>query len=131
MKAKPTSFNKGAVITGLITLVSLSVLMMAFLSSASPYVTVAEAKETPGDSLHLPGDLVQRSISSDRKSGRLSFALKDANGEQIDVVYDGAPPSNMSEATRVVAIGKMDGNRFHAHKLLVKCPSKYEGEKQS
>src|SRR5687767_2198030 len=125
MQAKPTGVNRGAILTGIVTLLSLAVLMMAFLSSASPYVTVAEAKTTPGDSLHLPGDLDKGSVSSDFKTGRLRFTLKDATGERINVVYDGAPPSNMTEATRVVAIGKMEGDQFHAEKLLVKCPSKY------
>ena len=30
----------------------------------------------------------------------------------------------------VVAIGKMEGERFVSSKLLVKCPSKYEVEKR-
>jgi len=33
----------------------------------------------------------------------------------------------MAQATEVVAIGSMKGSEFHSEKLLIKCPSKYEG----
>lgn len=121
--------NTGAIVSGIVALLALAGLTMAFLNSASPYVTYAEAKTIQGDSLHLAGDLVKGSIKGDLSQTKVRFMLKDTDGEAVNVVYEGAPPSNLSEATRVVAIGKLSGQEFIAHKLLVKCPSKYEGEK--
>jgi len=31
----------------------------------------------------------------------------------------------------VVAVGKMDGGDFRSNQLIVKCPSKYEADKNS
>jgi len=35
----------------------------------------------------------------------------------------------MEHSTSVVVIGKYSGEDFHAQKLLVKCPSKYEKQR--
>lgn len=101
-------------------------MVIAFLSNASPYVTVAEARSSTGDDLHLAGDLDKKSLESDVRAGEVRFTLKDEKGESIPVIYKGTPIANMGEATKVVAIGKCDGDVFRAHRLLVKCPSKYE-----
>jgi cytochrome c-type biogenesis protein CcmE len=99
----------------------------AFIKNASPYVTVAQAKESHADGVHLAGDLVKNSIQTDARSGEIKFTLKDQDGAEAHVVYVGSIPGNLSEATKVVAIGGMQTNDvFMAHELLVKCPSKYE-----
>jgi cytochrome c-type biogenesis protein CcmE len=49
----------------------------------------------------------------------------------MNVIYSGPPPSNMGEATQVVAVGGMKDGVFRAHQLNLKCPSKYEGKKKS
>ena len=36
-------------------------------------------------------------------------------------------PGNFNEATQVVAIGRYRDGVLEAEKLLVKCPSKYQG----
>jgi cytochrome c-type biogenesis protein CcmE len=45
------------------------------------------------------------------------------------VRYQGVRPANFDEAISIVAIGRYDGAsaEFDAAKLLVKCPSKYQG----
>jgi cytochrome c-type biogenesis protein CcmE len=45
------------------------------------------------------------------------------------VRYHGLKPANFEEAISIVAIGRYDGSEkvFVADKLLVKCPSKYQG----
>lgn len=130
-KPTPRKLNTGAILSGVAALVFIGLLMVAFVQAASPYVTVAEARKAPGDSLHLPGDLVKGTVTTDRTNGVVRFALTDANGERIQVVCDGSVPSNLSDATKIVAIGKLQGNQFVANKLLVKCPSKYEAETKS
>ena len=131
VKPTPHKLNVGAILSGVAALVFVGLLMVAFVQAASPYVTIAEARKTSGDSLHLPGDLIKGTVSNDRVNGVIRFAITDTNGERIEVVYDGSVPSNLSDATRIVAIVKLQGSQFIANKLLVKCPSKYEAETKS
>ena len=44
----------------------------------------------------------------------------------MDVVYSDIKPGNFDQARDIVAIGRYQGGAFHASKLLVKCPSKYQ-----
>lgn len=122
--------NKGAIISGLVAIVAIIGLMTVFVTSASPYVTVAQARQAEGDNLHLAGDLVKGSIVNDLRTRQLRFELKDEKGDVMPVVYTGPPPSNMGEATKVVAIGGYKEGALHSDQLLIKCPSKYEGEKK-
>jgi cytochrome c-type biogenesis protein CcmE len=121
----------GAIIAGLVAVVGLSAMVFAFLTNASPYVTIAEAKAMPGDNLHVAGDLDKSTISTNAVQHEVRFTLKDEKGDRVPVVYHGAPPANMGEATKVVAVGGMKGPEFHASKLLIKCPSKYESTKNN
>ena len=118
----------GAVITGLIATVAMGGVITAFIGNASPYVTVAEAKESRAQGVHLAGSLVKGSVQTDPTSGQIRFSLLDKTGTKADVVYRGSTPGNLTEATQVVAVGGMKENEFVAHQLLVKCPSKYEGQ---
>jgi cytochrome c-type biogenesis protein CcmE len=105
----------------------LTAMMYAFLTQASPYVTVAQAKEMSGDNLHLAGDLDRASLDVNTRQGHVEFFLTDEEGIRQHVVYDGPPPSNMGSATQVVAVGGMSENgTFVARRLILKCPSKYE-----
>lgn len=118
----------GTILTIAVSVAGLTAVIFSFVNNASPYVTLAEAKTRAGDSLHLKGSLDQSSIKTAAMAGTVTFDMKDEEGHQVTVVYTGPPPANMGEATEVVAIGKMDGDIFAAHKLLLKCPSKYESE---
>jgi cytochrome c-type biogenesis protein CcmE len=118
----------GAVITGIVATLAMVGVLTAFVGNASPYVTVAEAKQSHDDGLHLAGDLIKDSIQTDPASGHISFRMKDKTGTVANVVYTGSTPGNLSEATKVVAVGGMDHDVFKAHQLLIKCPSKYESQ---
>jgi len=96
------------------------------MTNASPYVTIRQARTMEGNQLHLAGDLLKNSISTDFKTHTLKFRLKDSEGQVVTVLHKGEPPENMSEVTKVVAIGGMQGDQFVSNKLLLKCPSKYE-----
>jgi cytochrome c-type biogenesis protein CcmE len=64
------------------------------------------------------------------ESGALHFTLRSRRpAATLPVRYDGLKPANFEEAISIVAIGRWDGaaERVHADKLLVKCPSKYQG----
>lgn len=97
-----------------------------FVSSSSPYVTIAQARVTSGDRLHLKGDIIKPTLITLPRERLVRFTLRDETGATTKVEFAGPPPANMGEATQVVAIGKMLGETFYASKMLLKCPSKYE-----
>lgn len=115
-----------SIVAVVIGVLGLSGMLVAFLNNASPYVTIAEAKSAKGDNLHVAGDLVKETVFTDTAGGVVRFDLKDEAGGKLPVVYHGLPPANMGNATKVVAVGGMKDGAFHATKLLIKCPSKYE-----
>jgi len=99
---------------------------VSFQSSLTPYVSVAEAKEADG-TVQLKGKRLDNG-SFDIAKNMFSFRIRDDQGEEITVVYDGAKPGNFDQATHIVCIGKYSRGNFIAEKLLVKCPSKYTAE---
>jgi cytochrome c-type biogenesis protein CcmE len=122
--------KKGPVITAIVALIAMAGVVIAFMSNASPYVTIAQAKSASGNRLHLAGDIIKSSVKNDLAHHALSFDVRDKDGAVITVLHKGEPPQNMSEATQVVAIGKLEGDKFVSDQLLVKCPSRYQ-EKRS
>jgi cytochrome c-type biogenesis protein CcmE len=98
----------------------------AFKSSLTPYVSFAQARSSR-DAVQVAGKLVPGSGHFDQASSLLLFTLRDEQGNTLDVAYKGVKPGNFEEAKQVVAIGRFDGHRLQAERLLVKCPSKYQG----
>ncbi|MFN3729452.1 MAG: cytochrome c maturation protein CcmE [Fimbriimonadaceae bacterium] len=130
MKTPRTRGKFGLWITVAVVAVACVGMISAFANHSSPYVSVAQAKSMEGTNLHVAGDLVKETLRQDPARGKVHFVLVDDKGDRIEVDYTGAAPANMGEATKIVAVGGMDGDRFKAHRLLVKCPSKYEGAKE-
>lgn len=101
----------------------------AFKDSMTPYVSYDRARE--GDRIvQVAGALEKGSSSYVDTQESLFFTLKDPkSSETLRVRYKGLKPANFEEAVSIVAIGRYeeDAKEFHAEKLLVKCPSKYQG----
>ena len=100
-----------------------------FKSSMTPYVSFTEARAA-SRVVQVAGALEKESAHFDESASRLHFALVDpASGATLKVRYDGLKPANFNDAISIVAIGRWDGagSEFEAKKLLVKCPSKYQG----
>jgi cytochrome c-type biogenesis protein CcmE len=98
----------------------------AFKSNLTPYVSFQQARAT-SDAVQVAGKLIQGSDFFDQKASVLRFDLRDDHGDVMKVTYKGLKPGNFEEATQVVAIGRFHGGALEAEKLLVKCPSKYQG----
>lgn len=122
--------KSGPLVTAVVALVAMTGVVVAFMSNASPYVTIAEAKQLKSDRMHLAGDILKETVVTDYKANEVRFQVKDVNGDQILIVHRGEMPANMSSATKVVAIGGVEGDRFISKQLLLKCPSRYEEEKK-
>ena len=102
--------------------------LTTFSSSMTPYVTFDEAVSSPRV-VQVMGGLEKDSSKYDTKTQTLLFNLVDPQTKKVlPVTYRDVKPANFEEAVSIVAIGRYRGNAFHAEKLLVKCPSKYQGE---
>jgi len=121
--------STGPTLTAVIAIAAMIGVGYAFLTNASPYVTIDQAKHSEGDRLHLMGQIQKDSITTDLQDRSLRFKLKDSDGAMVTVKYTGEPPESLREATQVVAIGQMKGDSFVSQQLLLKCPSKYQEQK--
>lgn len=68
----------------------------------------------------------EKNYESNREQNTFSFFMKDENGNEMKVIYEGAMPNNFETATSVVVTGSYKNGYFHAKDILTKCPSKYE-----
>lgn len=118
--------NKHRVICLLIIVGFIAYSAFAFNDSVTPYVTFAQAKATQS-AVQVKGTLAGSQITQAGDGRSIRFMLRDDAGEEAAVVYRGVQPDGLEQATGIVAIGKYSGGEFLADKLLVKCPSKYQG----
>lgn len=99
-----------------------------FLANASPYVTIPEVRKASSGTVHVSGTIDHASLRQNLAKGEATFKISD-QGHVLDVLYKGKPQPNLGNATTIVVIGKMEGEKFVAHDMLLKCPSKYESTK--
>ena len=105
----------------------------AFMKTTIQYVPIEQARQADR-TVQVMGKIDFDTKRYDAEKTRLEFALYDAdaespvNAERLNVVYYGVVPGNFDQATSVVAKGKAENGEFVAEQLLVKCPSKYQGE---
>ncbi|MBC8064344.1 MAG: cytochrome c maturation protein CcmE [Chlorobia bacterium] len=121
----------GPIFTVIIVALAIVGVSVAFIANASPYVSVSEARKSGATNVHLKGQLDKSSITNDFRDHSIRFRMKGEDGDSVQVVYTGVSPSDMTQATEIVAIGSMKGEEFHSNKLLIKCPSKYEGSSKA
>ena len=98
--------------------------------SVTPYVSIAEARAT-SNGVQVKG-LLDKNFQPVQSGNEFNFSLQDeTTGETMRVKFDGMKPDQFDEAYHIVAVGKYEAadETFHAKKLLIKCPSKYEGQK--
>ena len=106
----------------------------AFMKTTIQYVSLDEAVHAKR-TVQVMGKIDFDRVQYNDKNTRLEFAIYDATAkdtstaERMPVVYYGVVPGNFDQATSVVLKGKpgTDGV-FVAEQMLVKCPSKYQGE---
>lgn len=106
----------------------------AFFKTTVQYVSIEEAAAS-NRTVQVMGKIDFDVVKYDRDDSRLEFEIYDpeaadaATARRLDVVYYGVVPGNFDQATSVVVKGKPDGQgSFVADQMLIKCPSKYQGE---
>ncbi len=101
----------------------------AFKETLTPYVPYETALK--GDRVvQVAGALAKDSSSYEAAEESLYFTLQEPETKELlRVRYKGLKPANFEDAISIVAIGRYDrtAKNFEADKLLVKCPSKYQG----
>jgi cytochrome c-type biogenesis protein CcmE len=103
--------------------------LSSFKQTLTPYVPYGEARST-SRMVQVAGGLEKGSSSYRTEDKSLLFTIQDPKThEALRVRYKGVKPGNFEDAVSVVAIGRYDtgAQQFEADKLLVKCPSKYQG----
>lgn len=118
--------KKGYVIAVLMALAFVGLGLTAFQKTLTPYLGFDEARKAKG-LVQVMGALDKESDRYDTASQELSFDLLDDKGGRIRIAYRGTKPANFKDAVSIVAIGRFASGRIEAEKLLVKCPSKYQG----
>jgi cytochrome c-type biogenesis protein CcmE len=102
--------------------------LIASLGNTSTYSDFTEAKNNPDTEYHVVGKFVKDKGSIYEPTinpDEFVFYLTDAKGVECKVVLHKSKPQDFERAEQIVLIGKMDNDAFHAHEILMKCPSKY------
>lgn len=118
--------KRGYWIAAVLTLAFVGFGLTAFQKTLTPYLSFDEARKSRGV-VQVMGGLDKESDRYDTSREELSFQLIDPAGHRMPVVYRGIRPGNFKDAISIVAIGRFQDGRIEAEKLLVKCPSKYQG----
>jgi cytochrome c-type biogenesis protein CcmE len=111
---------------------SLAVILSTY-GDSSTYVDFAQAAEHPGKEFHVVGQ-VNKAKEMHYKpltdgANYFTFYLKDDKGVERMVIYNDPKPADFDKSEKIVLIGKMEGDAFHASNILLKCPSKYNDGK--
>ena len=97
--------------------------------TVTPYVGIAEARQSKSN-VQVKGLLDKEAEPPHMEGQEFVFVLQDEETkETMPVRYHGMKPDQFDQAYHIVAIGKYREGAFHADKLLIKCPSKYEQER--
>jgi cytochrome c-type biogenesis protein CcmE len=118
--------KKGYWVASAFALVFIGLGVTAFQKTLTPYLSFDEARRARG-AVQVMGSLDKASDRYDTTRQELRFDLLDPNGHRMPVSYRGIKPGNFKDAISIVAIGPYRDGRIEAEKLLVKCPSKYQG----
>lgn len=105
----------------------------AFLTTTVRYVAIEEAAVATS-TVQVMGKVDFDAVHYNSDDSQLEFAIYDpeaespVNAARLPVVYHGVIPGNFDQAKSVVLKGRADQGTFVAEQMLVKCPSKYQGE---
>ena len=118
------------ILLGILLLAFVGYAGWSFMDAVTPYVGIAEARRSSSN-VQVKGLLAAGAPAPHMEGNLFVFTLQDEEtGETMVVHYHGTKPDQFDEAYHVVAIGKYQDTAFEAHKLLIKCPSKYEQQKR-
>lgn len=118
--------KRSSIIGIIIIAIAIGVIISTYADS-STYGTFTDAKSTETE-LHVVGKLDKSRelvYNPQQDANYFSFFMKDNNGKECKIVFNGTKPQDFERSEQIVLTGKMVGQEFHASKILMKCPSKY------
>ncbi len=122
--------KKSSIIGIVIIAIAIGVIISTYADS-STYGSFAEAKVSKTD-LHIVGQLNKQKelvYNPQVDANYFAFYMRDKKGTECRVVFSGSKPQDFERSEEIVLTGKMVGDEFHASKILMKCPSKYNKDK--
>lgn len=112
---------------GFIIVLFLGIMAYLFTQSNIKYESNFTNVKSSDKTVKATGSWVkEKNYDMNREQNTFSFFMKDENGDEMKVVYEGTIPNNFETATSVVVTGSYRNGYFHAKDILTKCPSKYE-----
>lgn len=116
----------------IIVLILIAVAVGAILSTlgdASTYVSFGQADRDQGATYTVIGTLdTTRDMHYDARSNLFTFYALDKEGEMRKVYYPQPKPQDFERAEEVTMKGYARDGEFYAEEILMKCPSKYNGD---
>jgi cytochrome c-type biogenesis protein CcmE len=107
--------------------------IVSTISNSSTYAPFRTAIENEGSTFHVVGkvNLQKDFIYNPQENANIfGFYLVDSEGLEKLVLYNGTKPQDFERSEQIVVVGKMKEDKFIANQLLMKCPSKYNGNQQ-
>lgn len=121
---------KKSAIIGLITIAMCVCFLVSLNADTSNYSTFTEAAKDSRE-FHVMGHWEKSKgtyYDALKDANHFAFYMKDESGSVKKVIYTGTKPQDFERSEKLVLIGKMNKDVFHASKILMKCPSKYNNE---
>ncbi len=111
--------------------VLMGVMVVSLNSNSGSYANFEVAANNPTKTYDIVGKLdTTKAIYYDAivNSDEFSFYMFDENNVNKKVVVNKPKPQDFERSTQVVVTGSMEADEFRAKNILLKCPSKYEGD---
>ncbi len=121
---------KKSSILGIVAIAVLIAIIISIYGDSSTYASFAEAQTTDTE-LHVVGQLNKEKelvYNPVQNANYFSFFMLDEEGKECKVVFNGSKPQDFERSEQIVLTGRMVGDEFHASKILMKCPSKYNDQ---
>lgn len=125
-------------IAGIVIVTAIGALIyVGIKESGVYYMTVSElsskGSSVDGQGMRISGSVIEASITEEKEELIINFKIRDEEGTDdkfVNVYFKGIRPDSFKADVQVILEGKYDStkNLFKATTLLVKCPSRYEGE---
>ncbi|MBL0341941.1 MAG: cytochrome c maturation protein CcmE [Bacteroidetes bacterium] len=122
-------------IIGIVIIAVALAAIVSTISNSSTYAPFSKAIEHEGKAYHVVGTLNRDKdfiYNPEVNANIFGFYLVDTEGKEMKVVFNDSKPQDFEKSEQIVVIGKVVGNEFRVAKgdLLMKCPSKYNGNDQ-
>ncbi len=110
--------------------VTMGVIISAIWDAAE-YASFARAAASPEREYHVVGTLNKNKktiYKPEENPNLMTFWMYDRDSAEHKVVLNRPKPQDFEKSEQVVVVGTMDGDKFLANDILMKCPSKYNEE---